>query len=161
MQRHGNGCNLWGTQAKIWEGSHGSRRLSHLLLFSISFTWLSPGSFMETAAFAASISKSSKDICVLTLEGEIVPGDFSSLVDIAAKEFLGVDGESSAHDTICLDSPGGDVTEGVKLAEFFYKNGVGTVIDDGAECYSMCAIPVHDGDRARARGDLRQPQAPR
>ncbi|QQF02457.1 hypothetical protein JFX10_02100 (plasmid) [Sinorhizobium meliloti] len=118
----------------------GSRRLSHLLLFSISFTWLSPGSFMETAAFAASISKSSKDICVLTLEGEIVPGDFSSLVDIAAKEFLGVDGESSAHDTICLDSPGGDVTEGVKLAEFFYKNGVGTVIDDGAECYSMCAI---------------------
>lgn len=57
-----------------------------------------------------------------------------------AKEFSGFDGESSAHDTICLDSPGGDVTEGVKLAEFFYTNGVGTVIEDGAECYSMCAI---------------------
>ncbi|MDW9542649.1 hypothetical protein GOA55_10460 [Sinorhizobium meliloti] len=92
------------------------------------------------SASGAEISKSTKDVCVLKLEGEIIPGDFSRLVDIAAKEFSGVDGESSAHDTICLDSPGGDVTEGVKLAEFFYKNGVGTVIDDGAECYSMCAI---------------------
>jgi hypothetical protein len=88
----------------------------------------------------AEINKSIKDVCVLKLEGEIIRGDFSRLVDIAAKEFSGFDGESSAHDTICLDSPGGDVTEGVKLAEFFYTNGVGTVIEDGAECYSMCAI---------------------
>jgi len=117
----------------------GNRRLSYVLL-SISLTWLTAGPYFEPAAFAATITKSSKDLCVLALEGEIVPGDLSRLVDIAAREFSGVDGESSARDTICLNSPGGDVTEGVKLAEFFYKNGVGTVIDDGAECYSMCAI---------------------
>ncbi len=92
------------------------------------------------AASGADIKKSTKETCVLSLEGEIVSGDFSRLVEIAAKEFLGFDGESSARDTICLNSPGGNVTEGVKLAEFFYKNGVGTVIDEGAECYSMCAI---------------------
>lgn len=92
------------------------------------------------AAVGAEVRKSNKEICVLSLEGEIVPGDFSRLVEIAATEFLGVDGESSARDTICLNSPGGNVSEGVKLAEFFYKNGVGTVIDEGAECYSMCAI---------------------
>jgi hypothetical protein len=91
-------------------------------------------------AFGAEIRKSEKKTCVLSLDGEIVPGDFSRLVDIAAKEFLGVDGESSARDTICLNSPGGNVSEGVKLAEFFHKNGIGTVIDEGAECYSMCAI---------------------
>lgn len=91
-------------------------------------------------AHAATIEKSGKDVCVLSLEGEIKEGDFSRLVDVAAKEFKGVDGESSANDTICLNSPGGNVSEGVRLSEFFYKNGVGTVIDDGAECYSMCAI---------------------
>ena len=96
--------------------------------------------FQAGAASGADITKSSKETCVLSLEGEIVPGDFSRLVEIAAKEFLGVDGESSARDTICLNSPGGNVTEGVKLAEFFYTNGVGTIIDEGAECYSMCAI---------------------
>lgn len=93
-----------------------------------------------SSALSAEIRKSTRETCVLSLEGEIVSGDFSRLVDIAAGEFFGVDGESSARDTICLNSPGGNVTEGVKLAELFYKNGVGTVIDEGAECYSMCAI---------------------
>ncbi len=61
-------------------------------------------------------------------------------MQIAATEFNGFDGESSSADTICLNSPGGSVLEGVKLAKQFYKQGVGTVIPAGAECHSMCAI---------------------
>jgi len=96
--------------------------------------------FLAASVSAATISKSEKALCVLRLEGEIVEGDLQQLENIASTEFKGVDGESSANDTICLNSPGGNVVEGVRLAEYFYKHGVGTVIDEGGECYSMCAI---------------------
>jgi hypothetical protein len=76
----------------------------------------------------------------LKLDGEIVQGDLARFETIAKIEFRGVEDESSSKDTICLNSPGGSVLEGVLLAEEFYKRGVGTVIDDGAECYSICAI---------------------
>jgi hypothetical protein len=92
------------------------------------------------SAQAATVTKSPKGLCVLRLEGEIVDGDLKRLEAMATSAFKGVDGESSEKDTICLNSPGGSVSEGVRLSEFFYKNGVGTVIDDGDKCYSICAI---------------------
>ncbi|MBW3097142.1 hypothetical protein KY465_07605 [Pseudohoeflea sp. DP4N28-3] len=91
-------------------------------------------------AYGATITKSDNDVCVLKLEGEIIAGDFARFMQLAAAEFKGVDGESSSADTICLNSPGGSVLEGVNLAKQFYKQGVGTVIPAGAECHSMCAI---------------------
>lgn len=92
------------------------------------------------STYGATITKSNNDVCVLQLEGEIVAGDFERFMQLAATNFKGVDGESSSADTICLNSPGGSVLEGVKLAKQFYKQGVGTVIPAGAECHSMCAI---------------------
>jgi hypothetical protein len=92
------------------------------------------------AAQAATFTMPTKDICVVRLEGEIVERDFQRLQTIGAAAFKGSDGESSANDTICLDSPGGSVAEGVRIAEFFYQKGIGTVIDQGDECYSICAV---------------------
>lgn len=89
---------------------------------------------------AATVVKSVVDSCVLRLEGQIVDGDFQRLTDMAKEAFKGFDGESSSHDTLCLNSPGGSVSEGVKLASFIYKSGIGTVIDRGDRCYSICAI---------------------
>ncbi|UIJ85268.1 hypothetical protein LZK77_16250 [Rhizobium leguminosarum] len=89
---------------------------------------------------AAEVTKSTTDACVLRMEGQIVEGDLQRLTDMAKGAFKGIDGESSSHDTLCLNSPGGSVTEGVKLATFIYKSGVGTVIDQGEQCYSICAI---------------------
>lgn len=96
--------------------------------------------FASSQAYGATITKSENDLCVLKLEGEILAGDFDQFQRLAAIEFKGVDGESSSADTICLNSPGGSLLEGVRLAEHFYKNGVGTVIGEDAECYSICAI---------------------
>lgn len=96
--------------------------------------------FTAVEAKAATVEKSSDPICVLSLKGEIVEGDLAKLQAAAQVHFKGVDGESSANDTMCLDSPGGSVAEGVLIAEFVYAKGVGTVINQGAECYSMCAI---------------------
>lgn len=83
---------------------------------------------------------SSNDTCVVRLDGEIVYGDYQRLQAIGATAFKGSDGESSAADTICLNSPGGNVSEGVRMAEFFYQKGVGTVVDREDECYSICAV---------------------
>lgn len=91
-------------------------------------------------ARAADFAMSEKDICVVKLEGAIVEGDLGRLEAIGATAFKGSDGESTAKDTICLDSPGGSVVEGVRIAEFFYSKGIGTVVDEGDECYSICAV---------------------
>jgi hypothetical protein len=89
---------------------------------------------------AAVIKKSNTSNCVLELTGEIVSGDLKQLIKKSSEHFKGVNGESSAADVLCLDSPGGSLTEGVKIAEYVYKNGIGTVVGEKAECYSMCAI---------------------
>ncbi|WP_245279697.1 hypothetical protein [Rhizobium leguminosarum] len=98
------------------------------------------GLFAAESARAAEVTKSATDICVLRLEGEIVDGDLARLKNLASANFKGFDGESSSHDTLCLNSPGGSVVEGVKLADFIYKTGIGTVIDKGDECYSICSV---------------------
>ncbi|TAV45366.1 hypothetical protein ELI30_27320 (plasmid) [Rhizobium leguminosarum] len=98
------------------------------------------GLFATESARAAEVMKSATDICVLRLEGEIVDGDLARLKNLASGNFKGIDGESSSHDTLCLNSPGGSVVEGVKLADFIYKTGIGTVIDKGDECYSICSV---------------------
>lgn len=89
---------------------------------------------------AATIGKSDSSNCVMVIRGEIVQGDFDKFVALGKVLLPGNDGESTSRDTVCLDSPGGNLAEGVKFAKYFYHDGVGTVIDDGQECYSACAI---------------------
>lgn len=96
--------------------------------------------FIGESADAATVTKSSSQECLISLEGEIVEGDLKRLQDVAAAHLTGGDGESTANDTICLNSPGGNLAEGAAIAEFIFKNGIGTVIEDGDECYSVCAI---------------------
>lgn len=60
---------------------------------------------------------------------------------MASVHFEGAENsESTANDTICLNSPGGSVAEGVRLATAFQKMGVGTRIAERDGCYSICAI---------------------
>lgn len=96
--------------------------------------------FIGESADTATVTKSSSQECLISLEGEIVEGDLKRLQDVAAAHLTGGDGESTAKDTICLNSPGGNLAEGAAIAEFIFKNGIGTVIEDGDECYSVCAI---------------------
>ena len=93
------------------------------------------GTALPSTTNAAVITKSQKEICVLRLDGEIVEGDLSRLETMAATAYKGVDGESSAADTICLNSPGGSVAEGVRLSEYFYKNA-----ELGSKCHKISAF---------------------
>ncbi|MEI8698128.1 hypothetical protein [Mesorhizobium sp. ISC15] len=89
---------------------------------------------------AATIGKSDSTNCVMGIRGEIVQGDFEKFVTLGKILLPGSDGESTSGNRVCLDSPGGSLSEGVEFAKYFYHDGIGTVIDDGQECYSACAI---------------------
>lgn len=97
--------------------------------------------FSNSSAFSADFSESDSDICKIRLDGEIIEGDFQRFISMASVHFQGAENsESTANDTICLNSPGGSVSEGIRLAAAFQKLGVGTRIAERDGCYSICAI---------------------
>src|SRR5690554_6037482 len=89
---------------------------------------------------AAEVRTSERSACVIELVGEIVPGDYEKVSALAKKSFPEDILESTAANTICLDSAGGNLYEAVQLAKLFYEEGIGTVVDAGQECYSACAV---------------------
>ena len=99
---------------------------------------------------AASITGKSNPNCAVLIRGLLGSGDFAKFLEVSKQHFPGSDGESTYRNSVCLDSPGGSLTEGVKFARYFYKEGVGTVIDAGQKCLSACAIMFMMGT---ARGD--------
>jgi len=80
-------------------------------------------------------------VCLLTLKGQIRAGDADRLLATPLRgpqkpeEY-----EDGAWKTVCLDSPGGSLAEGLKIAQYVVDQGLGTVVDDGAECLSACAL---------------------
>jgi uncharacterized protein YecT (DUF1311 family) len=88
-------------------------------------------------ARAAQIHADLNDVdkpCQITVAGKIVPGDFARL-----KAALGNDYEPSfAGPTMCLNSPGGDFVEALKVADFVSK-GISTTVGENAKCISACA----------------------
>ncbi|WP_274627570.1 hypothetical protein [Arvimicrobium flavum] len=89
---------------------------------------------------AANITASASNECRLRLDGEIGPGDYQRFLDAARSALRGLDGESTSRDVVCLNSPGGSLSEGVLFAKHFYEKGIGTVVGDGDHCYSVCAV---------------------
>lgn len=81
--------------------------------------------------------------CNATLKGEIFPGDADRIkmqVEAFHKRYdvwHGKGGKSSFL-ALCLSSPGGDLSEALKLQKVFELWM--TVVDDGAECVSACAV---------------------
>lgn len=79
--------------------------------------------------------------CNVELRGEISRGD----LEILKTTFSDFDGLGYNHYTICLDSPGGNYLESIKIADWISDNGIGTVLPKGAECLSACAIIFMSG----------------
>lgn len=91
-------------------------------------------------AFSAEIEKANDPLCLIELSGEIVKGDLQRFVSLAGETLPGSDGETTWKNTMCLNSPGGNLAEGTALAGEIYKRGITTVIRNGHSCYSACAI---------------------
>ena len=88
--------------------------------------------------------------CNFAITGEIERGDFETLV--ASLDQLIIQNEMGWTDgtRVCLDSPGGSVYEGVRIARFFYEEGISTYVGEGAICHSICAVMFMMGT---VRGD--------
>ncbi|WP_170972020.1 hypothetical protein [Rhodobacter sp. SY28-1] len=97
---------------------------------------------------AADIHVSTDADCKVDLEGPIVAGDFEKLVELE-DQLVVSNGESTSGSLICLDSPGGSLLDGLKMARFILERGVGTRIREDAECQSICAVMFMMGN---ARG---------
>ena len=87
-----------------------------------------------------------RGVCSLSLSGVIEAGDSDRLREILEAHF------PMAHDavnpSVCLDSPGGSLDEGVKIAELFSSHVVATIVGEGAECLSACAVAFMGGSFA-------------
>lgn len=95
---------------------------------------------ISTNAIGAEIGKANDPLCLMELRGEIVKGDLQQFNTLADEILPGSDGETTWKNTICLNSPGGNLAEGTALAGEIYKRGITTIIRDGEACYSACAI---------------------
>ena len=92
-----------------------------------------------TDVCAADVQTSSDRLCAYKLAGQIIAGDYDKLTGLIARSHPDIrDGERAI--TLCLKSNGGSYGEGLKLAELVYKSGFSTLVADGSECFSACAI---------------------
>lgn len=85
--------------------------------------------------------------CDFVLDGPIAQGDFDKLAAFKTDpDFWRKDG-FYWEPRLCLNSPGGSLTEGGKIAKFVYDEGLQTRVGDGAICHSVCAIIFMMGNK--------------
>jgi len=99
-------------------------------------------------AEAASVLVSDDERCRVEITGPIELGDAEALLELA-DHLLVHNGESTSGSTLCLDSPGGMLIEGMEMARFILENGVSTVLREDATCASICAIMFMMGNFQR------------
>lgn len=94
--------------------------------------------------YAASLRAVENPHCFAILEGQIGVGDYEKIKGeieaILPPRFADDGGLPDVPIAICLNSPGGSIPSAVKLAEFFWGNQIGTVIDANASCLSACSL---------------------
>jgi hypothetical protein len=98
----------------------------------------------HAVAHAALITSSAtrKGRVIVSLDGEIVGGDADKLTTIIKSANAGRHFVSS----IRLNSPGGVIAEGVKLASIVRYGRIATVVPNGDKCASACFIVFAAGD---------------
>ncbi|EBA06365.1 hypothetical protein [Sagittula stellata] len=107
---------------------------------------------LGTPALAADIIDGGDPVmgCAVTLRGIIAPGDTEKASDAIrsrVREMAAADGdpEESYSLTICLDSPGGSLAEGIRLARFFSDSKTITAVARDTRCESACAVAFLGG----------------
>ncbi|MCC0034392.1 MAG: hypothetical protein H6887_03865 [Hoeflea sp.] len=109
-------------------------------LFSICSTIFAMILSLIANSKAAEIGPSNSKECVLSLTGEIFEGDLEKLKAADIQYYRDDYDETTKTKTLCLNSPGGSIAESAIISQYIYDKGIGTVVDNGAECYSACAI---------------------
>jgi hypothetical protein len=95
----------------------------------------------SAATLTATISKESKT--VVSLNGKIVEGDADKLREIIKSENRAVRLVSGVH----LNSPGGLLLEGLKLAAIIRYAKISTIVANGGRCASACFVAFAAGSQ--------------
>lgn len=107
------------------------------------------GVIPAVAASVTEVNAGRPDLAVFLLEGGIQGGETLALEGLVGK----MPPDKSA--AIILNSPGGNLLEGMKLGRFFYRARIATfVLGYGGDCHSACAIAFlggRDHDRRPSR----------
>lgn len=119
---------------------------SPMLNVLVALTCLLPGIVHARAAVIERLETGRGDVAVFALNGMIVGGETITLQHEIAEM------PSSIPVAVVLNSPGGNLQEGIKLGLFFYHARITTfVLGFGGYCYSACSVAFLGG-RDRATG---------
>lgn len=99
--------------------------------------------------------------CRLRLSGTIERGDADILEAQIQKVLTSIPGRATFYGTedeypefaVCLDSSGGALAEGVRIAEVLYQSRVSSAVPRGASCESACAVAFMGGGRDNSNED--------
>lgn len=105
---------------------------------------------LPQTSMALEIAPGTLGLCQATLRGEIAPGDADLLSEVPLEQPLTWPSEADGRwKTLCLDSPGGDFDESLKIAQHLVENDIGTAIADDAACNGSCALAFMFGNVAQ------------
>jgi hypothetical protein len=85
----------------------------------------------------------------IVMVGETVTGDTDRFLD-ALPRAIALHGSEEFPIDLWLEGPGGDLDEALKLGQLVYDLGFATLVDEGAECASACALIWLGGARLYA-----------
>jgi hypothetical protein len=115
-------------------------------LFAIAAIALGALPVPAAAATVAAVDSGRPDVAVFVLEGNIVGGETLALEALVGKL------PPNRPAAIILNSPGGNLDEGMKLGRFFYRARISTfVLGHGGGCYSACAAAFLGGRDGQGR----------
>ncbi len=110
-----------------------------------------------TQAQAAELTRGGDDYmgCIATLSGPIVKGDADRLASLLPDLQREIDAAYAAEQGIqssdsfslgfqamrlCLNSPGGSLSEAIRMGDILHDQALGTAVPRGARCESACAV---------------------
>lgn len=99
-------------------------------MFSVLLAFIVIAVVLPAMGHSAEIKRVENVTCTISLSGEIVPGDAQELWDTNPRN----------GDVLCLDSPGGNFAEAIKIAERLDGGVLATRLEAGTECLSACAL---------------------
>lgn len=120
------------------------------ITYFLSALWVLAADIQVTKNVAFPLGEVVQGKCNIKLSGIISTGDAQQLSQTLSEPDLEQDwvGEIAfnfASDfprehAICLDSPGGNFEEAIKVAQVLRERGIISVVPEGAECLSACAF---------------------
>lgn len=92
---------------------------------------------------AATITKDESNNygCTVSLNGVLTSGDSEAIKPLLYETYeISLSDDGRYGETLCLNSPGGDLNEGIKIANYVSEYFTNTVIPSNARCESSCAV---------------------